>query len=264
MVNREFKSNKLLGDFCPEIGNIHVAHDSSKLEKNGRYSLIEADTIAKWLADNIRFIEKKYARYNSRTGQYEYDIKTLIVITPFQSQKNLIKYILDLAAKKYCYPELMKIPCLSIYELLTMGEKNNIILFSTVYGSNEDWKFFWKSRDIIEVALLWAKDYFFVFGERNIPQSIRKTYDDINYFLDETRNFIPDNLEKSSIEAEHFSGDKQRAILDKELGAFLTEHLRGMGINVSTDMNEQKRKLDELRTMSKEEAKDIDGDFEVL
>ena len=266
-MNMEINSiNKPFGELCPTIGHIHVAHTSSKVEQNSRYYANEANAIAKWLADNIHYIEKVYAKKNLRTGRYEIDLQqTIVIITPFQAQKSVLRYALNLAARNYGVSELRMIPCITIYELLTMGRRNNIIVFSTVYGANEDWGFFRDGKDVLDVAFSWAKDYFFVFGERNIQSVIRDNSKSIQEFMSKTMNFIPDDVEKTAMKATTDKGEKRRKVIDKELGACLTEHLRNMGIKVVTDKNEFDRVLQKCKTITEEEARTApDGDFEVL
>lgn len=260
-------SKKPFGDFCPSIGHIHVAHETSKVEQSSRYCANEANAIAKWLVDNIHYIEKVYAQKNLRTGRHEIDLKqTIVIVTPFQAQKSVLRYALDLVAKNYGVPELRMIPCITIYEILTMGMRNDILILSTVYGSNEDWGFIRGCKDVVDVAISWAKDYFFVFGERNVQSVIRDNSKSIQEFMSKTLNFIPEDLEKTAIEASRTSnGDIIHAVRDKELGAYMTEHLRKMGIKVVTDRNESERALKESNQMSKEELKSApDGDFEVF
>ena len=260
------KKKMPFGEFCPSLGHIHVAHEASKVEQGSQYCANEANAIAKWLVDNIHYIEKMYAKMNLRTGQYEIDLQqTIVIITPFQAQKSLLRYALDLTAKNHGVPELRRIPCITIYELLTMGRRNNILVFSTVYGANEDWRFFRGGKDVLDVAFNWAKDYFFVFGERNIPLAIRENSTSVREFITRTMAYVPDNLERSAHEEAEYKGDKRRAVLEKELSAALTERLRDSGIKVCTDPVEGQRVLDNMNKHTERDLRNApDGDFEVF
>ena len=260
------KKNKPLGVFCPSAGHIHVSHATSEIEQRSRYSAHEANAIVKWMVDNIRYIEKMYAIMNPITGRYEIDLKsTIVIITPFQAQKSVIRYALDLAARNYGLHELTQIPCITIYELLTMGRRNNIIIFSTVYGSEDDWAFIRGGKDVLDVAFNWAKDYFFVFGERNVSMGMRESSVSMQEFFSKTVGLIDDDLENEAIARMKKTNDKQQALKDKEIGSFLTEHLRKMGIKVVTDKEESQRTLKQAESMSKEELEAApDGDFEVF
>ena len=78
-------------------------------------------------------------------------------------------------------------------------------------------------------------------------------------------NDCDDDLENEAIARTKKTNDKQQALKDKEIGSFLAEHLRKMGIKVVTDKEESQRTLKQAESMSKEELEAApDGDFEVF
>lgn len=264
MEKKEELVKKPLGHLCPTVGHIHVTHPTSSVERGSRYCINEADAIIEWLLSNYHFIRKTYTFINPSTRQLEYDNNTIVIITPFQAQREIIHAALKAASMIKGYSEIVNIPCISIYELLMMNRRNPIIIFSTVYGADEDWGFIRQCYDVINVAFSWAKDYFFTFGERNVRYELRKYSLAVQNFFDCTFRVVPDSLERIQYK-ERSVGNNTKVSLHNNIMMrdILINLMRQSDINVNTDSKEGQRILDN-RTSLKEEKKAPDEDCEVF
>lgn len=66
-----------------------------------------------------------------------------------------IKVALEEVSKKH---KVGKIPCGTVHTF--QGAESKIVIFSTVYGRQEGWKFIKENDNLINVAVSRAKDYF--------------------------------------------------------------------------------------------------------
>lgn len=246
--------DKPFGKLVPEIGHLHSCHDTSIECENGRYCAKEAARLVEWLLNNISYIQTVYCKDKFWKWKATFSIdKTIIVVTPFQSQKELIKFALNITAEIYQTPELAFVPCVTVEELLSKKDHCNILLFSAVYGAYDNWDYIRDNADTTNAVLSWAKDYCFIFGEQNDPQGIWRTSEAIENFRNRIYRFIPDMLEYPGPEAvEH--EDEELFIRD-----VLMECISDAGYNVidPIDRRMDPGSLDNLR-------KAPDGDFEIF
>lgn len=154
----EFENDRFLGPNCPVMGSFHVSHQNSEVDGESRICMQEAEAIAKWIDQNYEEIRNTY----SKDGKFAIE-KTISVITPFKAQVDKIKVALEEVSKKH---KVGKIPCGTVHTF--QGAESKIVIFSTVYGRQEGWKFIKENDNLINVAVSRAKDYFFTFGERSI------------------------------------------------------------------------------------------------
>lgn len=200
----EEKKGKLLGSKCPAMGHVSVEHLKSESKDGSRHCQQEADSIANWLADNFKKIKEVYidtdkdlAKMKEGTEEYAEALKKAIgnavsVITPFKQQTYDVKIALQNKAQESKINELAVIPCGTVHTF--QGAESRIVIFSTVYGKNEPWKFIKDNENLINVAVSRAKDYFFTFGERSIAGGGDTSDNAAQLLLDYTCSEIPKKL----------------------------------------------------------------------
>jgi hypothetical protein len=132
---------------------ILIPVSGNSIEKyNSRVNVSEVEAIAEWLVKNKAKIMNQYSEFEKSVG----------IITPFVSQKLLIKNKL----KQLGYDtEALKIGTVHALQ----GAERPIILFSMVYGPNEvKTMFFDKGPNMLNVAVSRAKESFIVFANKEI------------------------------------------------------------------------------------------------
>ncbi len=245
------KSIKPFGKFCPSLGHLHVSHTTSTVCEEGRYCAKEVARLVEWLANNISYIKKVYSKFAFETS---IDIKNvIIVVTPFQAQKDLIRLTLDSTAEMLQIPDLSIISCATIDEALAMEYKCRIVLFSPVYGTDDDWDYLRNNYIKINQMISWAKDYFFVVWESNDPRRLWRTSKALEEFRHKVYRFVDDLIE--------FPGPKACDHEDElfDIRDTLVETMRNAGYDVfdPIDRRMDPGSLENLR-------KAPDGDFEII
>ena len=200
----EEKKGKLLGNECYTRGHIAVEHDKSESKDGSRHYQPEAEAIATWISDNFKKIKEVYidtdeelAKKEKGTEEYAEALKKAIgdavsVITPFKLQTRDVKNALIKKAQDSKISELKDIPCGTVHTF--QGAESKIVIFSTVYGKDEEWNFIKSNDNLINVAVSRAKDYFFTFGERNIAGGGDNSQNAAQLLLDYTDSEIPKKL----------------------------------------------------------------------
>lgn len=178
-----FEEDRKLGQACPAMGSFCVDHAVSEEMNGSRCCKQEANAIAKWIGNNYDSIRKAYSK-----GQH-FEIKNAVcIITPFKIQADIIKESLKNAANKH--DDIAKIECGTVHKF--QGKENKIVIFSTVYGKNENWTFIKNNENLINVAVSRAKDYFFTFGTRSFNGYVSgKPNNAAALLLDYTKQEIP-------------------------------------------------------------------------
>lgn len=159
-------SNELVydGDLVPKRGS-HLNHccikdlppigffmvDSNSETKDGsRYNRKEITAISEWLKLHASEIENAYANDKEKKS-----IKELVsIITPFKAQSRLIK------EDSY----LKCIPSGTVHTF--QGAESPIVIFSLVYGKEDNPVFVKSNHELMNVAVSRAKDHFLIFGNR--------------------------------------------------------------------------------------------------
>lgn len=136
---------------CMGYYDIPLAH----AEKVGtsRANKHEAIEIAKWL--NLNY-EKLFSHYPDKKKE---DI--LAVITPFKEQTKMLKS----AIRNYCTEipnaeQIIQVGTVHTFQ----GAERQVIIFSTVYGYEDNCGFIDGNKNLMNVAVSRAKDSFWVFG----------------------------------------------------------------------------------------------------
>ena len=146
---------------------IHVSGDSH-IKNNSHFNNSQIETIYEWISKNRERIEAKYPNEGGIS-------KIIAVITPFSHQKILLKSKLN---------SFGKMTIGTVHAL--QGAERKIVLFSSVYGDNFNHSsslFFdcENKPNMLNVAVSRAKDYFIMFGNKNIYEKRTKTPSSILY-----------------------------------------------------------------------------------
>jgi superfamily I DNA and/or RNA helicase len=141
----------------PTLEHIQISTTKSERRKTSRYNLVEAQRIRVWLTEKFENIKAAYP--NDPTG-------TLVgVITPFKAQADIIRRELS---------DLSTDVMVGTVHTFQGGERK-IILFSTVYGSEDGCAFLDIKPNLMNVAISRAKDRFIVFGDMGCLNTSNKT-----------------------------------------------------------------------------------------
>lgn len=153
----ENKKNVLEG-ILPAMGHIQITTMKSQKQGSSRQNREEAQQIVIWIKENYLNLVNCYKKGESN----EIDERSLIgVITPFKRQSILINTLLNKEI-----PEFEKnIDVGTVHTF--QGAERKIIIFSSVYGSEDGCYFINKAPNLMNVAVSRAKDSFLVFGNRN-------------------------------------------------------------------------------------------------
>ncbi|MCE7990948.1 MAG: AAA family ATPase [Roseivirga sp.] len=138
----------------PALGYVHI-EGFSRAEGGSRSNEKEAIEIAGWLKENY---ERLISFYQKQPNQKLEDF--VAIITPFTAQKYLLKSEL----KKTGF-DTKRLTIGTVHAL--QGAERPVILFSTVYASNENTRtyFFDHSVNMLNVAVSRAKDSFVLMGD---------------------------------------------------------------------------------------------------
>jgi hypothetical protein len=137
----------------PYMGFFDIKIEKSSQKGVSRINEKEAEDIIDWIAANKNVLFDAYGDVANSD--------VLGIITPFKAQAS---YLRLLVKKKL--PELSHE--ISVGTVHTFqGAERRVIIFSTVYGSQDNCSFIDKSKPLINVAVSRAKDSFLVFGARN-------------------------------------------------------------------------------------------------
>ncbi len=155
------KARKLDCKKYPLMGYYNISSQGSRQMYGSRTNEYEAIEIAEWLKQNFTEICSVYIKENPTI-----DTKNILaIITPFSAQRYLIK--------KYLKEKMGDIADnISVGTVHTFqGAERNIIIFSTVYGSNDSGAFIDNNKNLMNVAVSRAKDAFWVFGDYEFLRS---------------------------------------------------------------------------------------------
>lgn len=139
----------------PLMGYHNISSSNSRKIGLSRVNEIEAVGIVKWLKENYNKICQLYKKANP-----DIDEKNILsIITPFAAQASIIYKQIELNMGKLA--ENITVGTVHTFQ----GAERNIIIFSTVYGSNDSGFFIDNNRNLMNVAVSRAKDAFWVFGD---------------------------------------------------------------------------------------------------
>lgn len=149
------KSRVLDNNRYPLMAYYDIPSKTSRQVSGSRINELEAIEIAKWLKDNFAELCSMYQKSNP-----DIDIKNILaIITPFSAQKYLIQK--HLKAKLGEIAKNISVGTVHTFQ----GAERNIIIFSTVYGSDDEGAFIDNNKNLMNVAVSRSKDAFWVFGD---------------------------------------------------------------------------------------------------
>jgi len=140
----------------PAMGYLHVDGICLTASGGSRYNLLEADTIAAWIAENRKALESGYKK-----GIDE----IVCVITPFGRQGQAIS--------RACRNKGIKVGKNSGEMVVgtvhsIQGAERPVVIFSSVYSKHADGTFIDDKNSLLNVAISRAKDHFLVFGDMDV------------------------------------------------------------------------------------------------
>ncbi len=144
----------------PPLGYAHIRGTSIKMGSS-RWNPIEARIIARWISDHQKLLKSLYPDLPLQ--------EIIAIVTPFKKQTNLLRKELLLQGINE------HIGIGTVHTL--QGAERHIILFSPVYGTNDNGMayFFDRGVNMLNVAVSRARDSFLVFGNMNIFNSNNTT-----------------------------------------------------------------------------------------
>ena len=143
-------------NLMPEMGYLHIDGKGELASSGSRYNLLEAETIAVWLAENQQNIEAHY-------GKSLHEV--VGIVTPFSAQVSTIKQVLGKQGISTGTNE-KSLTVGTVHSL--QGAERAIVIFSPVYSKHEDGGFIDSDNSMLNVAVSRAKDSFLVFGDMDL------------------------------------------------------------------------------------------------
>ena len=140
----------------PSLGYLHIDGKGVQASNKSRFNLLEAETIAAWLAAHKQKIERYY-------GKALHQI--VGIVTPFSAQVNHLKKALQ-SKDINCSGDDNPLTVGTVHTL--QGAERPIVLFSPVYSKHADGRFMDKYSNILNVVVSRAKDSFLVFGDMDL------------------------------------------------------------------------------------------------
>lgn len=154
----ENNKNNALSGVIPPMGHKQIETVHSKRVEGSRENPEEARVIVEWIKRNYDVIVHKYKEIEK---DEEVDERNIIgIITPFKRQSIVIRQFINKQL-----PEISR--NISVGTVHTFqGAERKIIIFSSVYGSEDGCYFIDVNKSLMNVAVSRAKDSFLVFGDR--------------------------------------------------------------------------------------------------
>ncbi|HFU3773128.1 TPA: AAA domain-containing protein, partial [Escherichia coli] len=143
-------------NLMPAMGYLHIDGKGEQASSGSRYNLLEAETIAAWLAENQQNIEAHY-------GKSLHEV--VGIVTPFSAQVYTIKQALGKQGISTGANE-KSLTVGTVHSL--QGAERAIVIFSPVYSKHEDGGFIDSDNSMLNVAVSRAKDSFLVFGDMDL------------------------------------------------------------------------------------------------
>ncbi|EMW67086.1 viral (Super1) RNA helicase family protein [Escherichia coli 2749250] len=143
-------------NLMPAMGYLHIDGKGELASSGSRYNLLEAETIAAWLAENQQNIEAHY-------GKSLHEV--VGIVTPFSAQVSTIKQALGKQGISTGANET-SLTVGTVHSL--QGAERAIVIFSPVYSKHEDGGVIDSDNSMLNVAVSRAKDSFLVFGDMDL------------------------------------------------------------------------------------------------
>jgi len=155
-----FVPENFLGANTYPMSRMVCEHSDSTDKDGSRVSVEEAQKICDWLRTNYQYL-KNYSCYKAKEGHPFSIVDIVSIITPFKAQTELIKEKLRKVAKDKDFAEFEHLANKGVGTVHTFqGAESKMVIFSTVYGSEESWTFIKDNPNLVNVAVSRAKDYF--------------------------------------------------------------------------------------------------------
>ena len=157
-----FVPENFLGANTYPMSRIVCEHSDSTDKDGSRVSVEEAQKICDWLRINYQYLKNCY----KAKEKHPFSIVDIVsIITPFKAQTELIKEKLREVAKDKDFAEFEHLAKKGVGTVHTFqGAESKMVIFSTVYGSEESWTFIKDNPNLVNVAVSRAKDYFILCG----------------------------------------------------------------------------------------------------
>lgn len=152
------------GNRLPTLGYLHINGRSEAKQGQSRWNVLEAETIAVWIAENRAELEE----------QYKKKIHEIVgVLSPFTGQ---VAKIIE-ACKGQGIPAGRGEGEITVGTVNALqGAERAVVIFSPTYSKHSDGQFIDKRQSMLNVAVSRAKDNFLVFGDMDIFNPLdRKT-----------------------------------------------------------------------------------------
>ncbi|ERK14059.1 putative superfamily I DNA helicase [Serratia fonticola AU-P3(3)] len=155
------KFDELEGDkpLLPALGYLHIDGMAESPVGGSCINRLEAETIARWLAEKRSELEKAYdAKLEDLVG----------VITPFKAQERLLAEVCRSHEIRVGRGE-GEMTIGTVHAL--QGAERKVVLFSAVYSRHNNGGFIDNDPSMLNVAVSRAKDSFLVFGDMDVISS---------------------------------------------------------------------------------------------
>lgn len=212
-----FVPENFLGANSYPMSRIVCEHSDSTNKDGSRVSDEEAQKICDWLRTNYQYL-KNYSCYKAKEG-HRFSIADIVsIITPFKAQTELIKERLREVAKDKDLEDFKILANRAVGTVHTFqGAESKMVIFSTVYGSEESWTFIKDNPNLVNVAVSRAKDYFILCGS---------TYGN-------------DKNAEDDLDQQQISGNDDKNVEGKDAASLLMKYTKG---HIMPDVLEQRTK----------------------
>ena len=141
----------------PFMGHRDIPTEKSQRMGTSRANVKESKQIIEWVSENYEMLVAAYK------DSCEEDV--LGIITPFKAQASMLKKLLRETNRDFA--RTISVGTVHTFQ----GAERRIIIFSSVYGSEDGCYFIDKNKKLMNVAVSRAKDAFLVFGARGCLKS---------------------------------------------------------------------------------------------
>lgn len=142
----------------PGLGYLHIDGLCQAGRTGSRVNVLEAETIAAWVAaEKPKLLEKYGKKLNEVIG----------IVTPFSDQADMIcRALRTLGIKAGAQDGAEAVTVGTVHSF--QGAERAIIIFSPTYSKHSDGKFIDNKESMLNVAVSRAKDSFLVFGDMDL------------------------------------------------------------------------------------------------
>ncbi|WP_423372521.1 AAA domain-containing protein [Burkholderia sp. LMG 32019] len=143
-------------DCLPPMAYLHIDGICESLPTGSRRNLLEAETIAAWLAANRAMLETKYQAPLARI---------VGIVSPFAAQIAAVQAACEKLGIEVGRAD-GQLTGGTVHAL--QGAERHVVIFSPVYSKHDDGRFIDRRASMLNVAVSRAKDSFLVFGDMDV------------------------------------------------------------------------------------------------